>query len=217
MRRICRDGSAKFAKDDERLKPFIQSVVPFMRDLLSSNERIVIEGTQGFGLSVLHTPYYPYAPSRDTTAAGFISEAGLSPMDVDDIVLVIRAFPIRVGGNSGHLSNEIDWSTVSSESNNASEIVEHTSVTNTIRRVARFDPSIVCSAIMVNRPNRIILNHLDYIDADCVALNSLTDKAMCFLEEVEITIKQRISYYGFNKRCIEKNIQLFSIGAENGK
>jgi len=62
---------------------------------------VIIEGTQGFGLSLLHAADYPYVTSRDTTAAAFVSEAGLSPLDVDDIVLVLRAFPIRVGGNSG--------------------------------------------------------------------------------------------------------------------
>ena len=78
-----------------------RSARPFLRAALNRKERVIIEGTQGFGLSVLHSPYYPKATSRDTTAAGFVSEAGLSPLDVDDIVLVIRAFPIRVPGNSG--------------------------------------------------------------------------------------------------------------------
>ena len=87
-----------------------------MREHLEAGQRIIIEGTQGFGLSLLHSKYYPFVTSRDTTAAAFVSEAGLSPLDVDDIVLVLRAFPIRVGGNSGPLPNEIDWDTVTSES-----------------------------------------------------------------------------------------------------
>ena len=197
LRRISRDGSAKFAKDDERIKQFIQPVVPFMWDLLSSGERIVIEGTQGFGLSVFHTPYYPYATSRDTTAAAFVSEAGLSPLDVDDIVMVIRAFPIRVGGNSGPLPKEIDWATITAESNNDSEIVEYTSVTKTIRRVARFDPEIVNAAIMVNQPTRIAINHLDYVDSESSILNKYTDIIEKFIEKIECLIKRKIDYVGF--------------------
>jgi len=162
-RRIGRDGTARLAKDDGRLKQFVQPVVPYMRDLLSKGERIIIEGTQGFGLSLLHSPYYPYATSRDTSAAAFVSEAGLSPLDVDDIVLVIRTYPIRVGGNSGPLPNEIDWSTVSLDSKSGKNLCEFTSVTKTIRRIARFDPEIVTNAILVNQPTRIILNHLDYL------------------------------------------------------
>lgn len=30
-------------------------------------------------------------------------------LDVDEIIMVIRAFPIRVEGNSGALENEINW------------------------------------------------------------------------------------------------------------
>jgi adenylosuccinate synthase len=197
LRRISRDGSANFAKDDERIKQFIQPVVPLMRDLLSAGERIVIEGTQGFGLSVLHTPYYPYATSRDTTAAAFVSEAGLSPLDVDDIVMVIRAFPIRVGGNSGPLPKEIDWATITAESNNDPEIVEHTSVTKTIRRVARFDPAIVHAAIMTNQPSRIVLNHLDYVDSQGAILNKYTDKLEAFVDKIQFMIKRKIDYLGF--------------------
>lgn len=218
LSRISRDGSAKLAKYDDRLKPFIRPVMPVMRDVLSDGGRIIIEGTQGFGLSVLHTPYYPYATSRDTSAAAFVSEAGLSPMDVDDIVLVIRAFPIRVAGNSGNLPNEIDWEIITTESNNPGEIIEYTSVTKTIRRVARFDPEIVNAAIMTNQPTRIVLNHLDYIDAKCAALNRLTDRTVQFVEKIESLIKHKVDYLGFGPSCIEKsNIQLFSIEAAYGR
>jgi len=202
LSRIRRDGSAMLARDDERLRPFIQQTVPLLRDVLSAGERIIIEGTQGFGLSVLHTPYYPYATSRDTTAAGFVSEAGLSPLDVDDIVLVIRSYPIRVGGNSGYLPNEIDWQTVNAESNNHAEVIEHTSVTKTIRRVARFDPDIVRMAIMANQPTRIILNHLDYIDFQCSVSNTLSNKSLKFVDDIECLIKRRIDSMGFGPASI---------------
>ena len=99
--RIARDGLAVLAKEVGALLPYTQPFVAgILRSLLDSGERVVVEGTQGFGLSVWHSPHYPFATSRDTTASGFASEVGLSPRDIDDIVLVIRALPIRVGGNS---------------------------------------------------------------------------------------------------------------------
>jgi len=201
-RRISRDGSAKLAKNDERLKPFTRPIIPLMRNVLSGGGRIIIEGTQGFGLSILHSPYYPCATSRDTTAAGFVSEAGLSPLDVDDIVLVIRAFPIRVGGNSGYLPNEISWEAVDAESNNQRKVLEHTSVTKTIRRVARFDPEIVNMAIMANQPTRIVLNHLDYIDVQCSVSNALTNKSSKVIDEIEYLIKRKIDHLGFGPSSI---------------
>jgi adenylosuccinate synthase len=163
-----------------------------MRSHLAARHRIIIEGTQGFGLSLLHSTEYPYVTSRDTTAATFVSEAGLSPLDVDQIVLVLRAFPIRVSGNSGPLPNEIDWQIVSLESGSSVPIVEFTSVTKSIRRVAHFHPDVVRQAIMVNRPTHIVLNHLDYIDNSCCTLNSLSAKAFRFVEEVESAIDTQI-------------------------
>ena len=196
-RRIDRDRSVCLAKNDERLREFVKPAVSFMRSHLEAQHRIIIEGTQGFGLSLLHSSEYPYVTSRDTTAAAFVSEAGLSPLDVDQIVMVLRAFPIRVSGNSGPLPNEIDWQTVSLESGSSVPLLEHTSVTKSIRRVARFHPDVVRQAIMVNRPTHIVLNHLDYIDKSCCTLNALSAKALCFVEEVELFIDAPIDYCGF--------------------
>jgi adenylosuccinate synthase len=213
-RRVRREPSTLFAKDEKRLEQFIKPVVPFLRENLNVGKRIIIEGTQGFGLSLLHSRYYPYVTSRDTTAAAFVSEAGLSPLDVDDIVLVLRAFPIRVGGNSGPLPNEIDWDAVTGGSGNQMPILEHTSVTKTVRRVGQFDPGIVCQAIMVDQPTRIVLNHLDYVDINCMYKQVLTEKATAFVKVVESFIERKVDYFGFGPNILipnKKNIRRIKI------
>lgn len=207
-RRINRSFSVQLAKDEYRLSKYIKSVVPFMRKQLVAGKRIVIEGTQGFGLSLLHSTDYPYVTSRDTTAAAFVAEAGLSPLDVDDIVLVLRTFPIRVSGNSGPLPDETDWSTISIESSSASQISEYTSVTRHLRRVARFHPKVVQEAIAANTPTRIVLNHIDYIDNLCKDLNVLTEKSRSFVEKVETLIGAPITYLGFGPSSLTINSQM---------
>jgi len=197
-KRTQRKGELRLAKDDKRLAPYIQPAVPFMRARLSKRERIIIEGTQGFGLSLLHSQHYPFTTSRDTTAAGFLSEAGLGPLDVDDVVMVLRAFPIRVPGNSGPLSGEIDWDVVTKESGKESNLVELTSVTRTVRRVARFESDIVRQAIAVNNPSRIVLNHVDYVDANCAITNSLSEYANQFVREIESKIGRELDYVGLS-------------------
>lgn len=194
--RINRLGNVKLAQDEKSLNSFIKPVTPFLRDQLNKNERIIIEGTQGFGLSVLHSRDYPYVTSRDTTAAGFVAEAGLSPLDVDDIVLVIRAFPIRVAGNSGPLPNEFSWEELTDESGAELPLIEYTSVTRAKRRVARFDPEIVKQAIMYNYPTRIVLNHLDYIDVRNPDSLNQNSKSFSFLRRLEGEIGHRIAYAG---------------------
>lgn len=76
--RAMRFGTVRFAGDEEVLKPFVRPAVRFLRERLDKKERVLIEGTQGFGLSVLHSPHYPFATCRDTTAAGSWPKRGLA-------------------------------------------------------------------------------------------------------------------------------------------
>lgn len=196
LRRIERLGKARMVSAEESLRPFVRPAVPFLRERLIRNQRVIIEGTQGFGLSVYHSPHYPFATSRDTTAAGFVAEAGLSPVDVDDITMVIRAFPIRVSGNSGPLVNETTWSDITKHSGGSDHLVEFTSVTRRVRRVARFDAEIVKRAILHNSPTRIVLNHVDYLDAKCAREGHLTPKASSFVETTQGLIERTIDLVG---------------------
>lgn len=186
----------QLAGDLPMLAPYLEDTKDYMRTLLSRGEHIVVEGTQGYGLSNYHAPAYPYATSRDTTAAGFLAETGLSPFDVEHIVMVIRAFPIRVAGSSGPLEDEIDWDTVSVESGASDSFEERTTVTDKVRRVARFSPGIVRRAIMANRPDVLVLNHVDYIDASNKNADTLTACQRFFLRDVENKIGRKVDYCG---------------------
>lgn len=165
-RRLARrEGDTILAGAHQGLANYLGDTTSMMRRLLRDGRRIVIEGSQGFGLSLLHGPEYPKATSRDATAATFVGEAGLSPLDVDDVTLVIRSFPIRVAGNSGHLEGETSWAYIADRARLPSDYVELTTSTRKVRRVGHFDPAIVRQAIDVNNPSRIVLNHMDYVDA----------------------------------------------------
>ncbi|MCK4817632.1 adenylosuccinate synthetase, partial [bacterium] len=148
-------------------------------------------------------PYYPFVTSRETTAAAFLAETGLSPIDVDDVVLTIRAFPIRVVRNSGPLVDEIDWKTVTADGKHSQPIEERTSVTKHLRRVAIFNPKIVQMAIEVNRPTRIVLNHIDYI---CSPNVGNRDQIIHdFVNRIETAIRRNIEYLGFGPNLLERN------------
>jgi len=199
-RRIGRAALESLAYGCDRLRPFVGDAVAEARTLAAGGGRVVVEGTQGFGLSLLHSPHYPYVTSRDTSAAAALAEAGLSPLDVDDVTLVLRSFPIRVAGASGPFdAEEIDWETIAREGGLTEPPRELTSVTRRLRRVARFDPGIVRKAIEVNNPSRIVLNHLDHVDARC-ASGRITDRARDFVERTEAEIGRRIDLLGFGPR-----------------
>lgn len=197
VNRIKRDGTVRFAKDIELLSKYLTDTKKYLRNKLDKGCSIVVEGTQGFGLSVLHSEEYPYVTARDTTAAGVLSEIGLSPFDVAHIILVIRAYPIRVAGNSGKLKNEVDWEFVTSNSGSSEKIEEFTSVTKRVRRVAEFAPEIAKRAISVNDPDIIVMNHLDYIDSTASG-GELSQKALSFVEGVEYSIGHHIDLFGIN-------------------
>lgn len=123
----------------------------------------VIEGTQGYGLG-LHAGHYPYCTSSNARAIDFCAMAGVTPWDLPDIYdsfrvwVVIRPNPIRVAGNSGALAGETSWEDLNLEA-------ERTTVTQKIRRVGAFDPSIVNQAIYANgyRVVRIALAMADQV------------------------------------------------------
>ncbi len=210
-------GTARFplqsiqAEEVSELQEYLKDTGSEVRRLLDAGKRVVVEGTQGFGLSLLQGGFWPKATSRDTTAAAFLAEAGLSPLDVDDVTLVIRCHPIRVAGNSGPLLDQISWEQVAAEAGITEDIRELTTVTGRLRRVGRFDPEIVRRAIQANQPTRIVLNHLDYVDAK-VRDRSFTTKAQAFVEMVEQGIGRRVDWLGIGPGHIVDR-QLESVAA----
>jgi adenylosuccinate synthase len=188
------------ARTDGWLRPFVCHVAEEVNAAASLGKKILIEGTQGFGLSVFHSSEFPKATSRDTTAAGFLSEVGVSPLLVSEIVMVLRTFPIRVAGiQAGTLKNETTWEALERESKYPHSIAEFTSVTKKLRRVARFDWELASEAVRYNRPTRLAINGLDYLDFDnyrVTSVSKLSGKAMSFLNDVASRLLVPIGYYG---------------------
>ena len=196
-RRTMRRSSVTFAGNTAVLRGFVRSDLHrILADALARQARLLVEGTQGFGLSILHGGYYPYATSRDTTAAGAVSEAGLSPRDVDCVALTLRAFPIRVGGHSGPLPLETTWEKISDASGVNEDLTEYATVTGRPRRVARFHEDIVIRAISVNRPDLLFLNHVDYFDYTIHEQANLTERAAKEVYSLECRVGQEIDHVG---------------------
>ncbi|MFI4977488.1 MAG: adenylosuccinate synthetase [Solirubrobacterales bacterium] len=201
-KRMARRGQHDLASSVPALAPYIGDASSVLREILLGDGEVIVEGTQGFGLSALHSPHFPYVTTRDTTAAGALSEAGLSPLDVEDVVLVLRSFPIRVAGNSGDFgAEEMSWETLGAEGGHTKDLREYTSVTQRVRRVARFDPKIVRRAIIVNKPSLIVLNHVDYLDATA-SDTILTKKCRQFVDCVSHQIGQPVDLVGLSPKTL---------------
>ena len=197
-RRALREPDFCLAENHPALSPFVTSVRDELSEAVRLDHSIVVEGTQGFGLSLYHAEKWPYRTSRDTTAHSFLGEVGLGARDYD-VVMAIRTYPIRVAGKSGPLPDEITWEDVRLESGYPYLIAEFTTTTKRLRRVARFDWSVVDQAVAANSPTQIALHGADYIDYanhTVTDWNRLTPNLHEFVERLERRYDTRIAFIG---------------------
>ena len=147
---------------------------------------VLIEGTQGSALSLLHS-YWPYCTSIDTNVAGIISEVGIAPSRVTNVLMVVRTYPIRVAGNSGPMKGEITWEELSKRVGR-DMVPEKTTVTKKIRRIAEWDDELFAQSCLLNAPTEIALTFADYIDPEIYGAVSVGEleqsyKLMKFLRD----------------------------------
>jgi adenylosuccinate synthase len=196
-RRILNRGkSVKLVRDVPALEPYRRSAVDVLEAAYAAGHHIMLEGTQGTMLSLYHGEY-PFVTSRDTTAAGCLAEAGISPRRVRKIVLVCRTYPIRVGdppggtGTSGHMSQPLSWQTIADRSGlsvGGLRKVERGTVSGKRRRVAEFDWVLLRKAAQLNGPTDVALTFADYLhkdNRDARRLDQLHHDTIRFIEEVE--------------------------------
>jgi adenylosuccinate synthase len=186
--KILREPSLKLARQIQGIRKYIVDVAAEVNQAYDDSKNIVIEGTQGFGLSLHHSLQFPFVTSRDTSASNFLSEAGLSPRCAGQIIMVVRTHPIRVPGHSGPLEKETSWKAVSMFSGSRTELNEFTSVTKRLRRVGLFESEPVKRAVMVNRPTALALQGLDYLsfeDRGKRKYRALSQKSKRFIADLE--------------------------------
>jgi adenylosuccinate synthase len=194
-RRVLREPGLRLAEQESTLAPYLDDVSWRVNELIAEQHPVIVEGTQGFGLSLFHGTF-PFVTGRDTTAAGFLAEAGISPMAVSDVVLVLRTYPIRVAGNSGPL-DEISWEEVVRRSGYPVALAEYTTVTGRLRRVGEFDWNLAEKAVTVNRPTALALHGVDYLDHSDLGATQwhrLGRRPRSFIDQLEQRLGVRVRY-----------------------
>lgn len=159
------------------LEPLVVSTQEY-NNAVDSADRVLIEGAQGFSLSI-NQGMYPYTTSRDCTVTQVLSDCaipfGRGTWRNHMVVYgVCRTYPIRVAnrfdadgkqiGTSGphyHDQREITWAEV-----NGGMEPELTTVTKLPRRVFTFSMEQVRQAIRANGCDKIFLNFLNYMNKE---------------------------------------------------
>jgi len=209
------NGAITLAKGHPALKPMVGSVIDRLERAYATGKRIFLEGTQGSGLS-LHHGAFPYVTSRDTNVAGCLSEAGISPMRVRKVLMVLRPYPIRVGNpeepgkTSGPLKNEIGGKLIAERAALDAEKLlssEVTSRTKRPRRFGEFDWTLFRRSCALNAPTDIAFTFADYIsikNRDAYRFEQLTPETIRFVEELERVAQAPVSLINtkFDQRSV---------------
>ncbi|KUH34342.1 adenylosuccinate synthetase [Thermococcus celericrescens] len=171
---------ARLAKEVSELEPYLTDVAAEVNDALDEGKLVLVEGTQGFGLS-LYYGTYPYVTSKDTTASAIASDVGIGPTRVDDVIVVFKSFPTRVG--EGPFPTEM-----SQEEAEKLGLVEYGTVTGRRRRVGWFDFEFARYSAKLNGATMLALTMLDKYDKDAFGVtdyDKLPRRAREFVEEIE--------------------------------
>jgi adenylosuccinate synthase len=93
------------------LAPFVTDTTQLVHRYLAEGKSILLEGAQATMLDI-DFGTYPYVTSSSPTAGGACQGSGVSPLDVDEIVGVVKAYTSRVGTGPfpTELTDEVgDW------------------------------------------------------------------------------------------------------------
>lgn len=172
--------TARQAKDLPELSRYLTDVPMELNTAIKRGENVLLEGTQGFGIS-LYYGTYPFVTSKDTSASQIAADNGVGPTRIDDVVVVFKAYPTRVG--EGPFSTEMDRSV-----SDRLGIQEFGTVTHRQRRIGQWDGDMARYSAMINGCTQVAITGIDRVDKDCFGVTEyekLSRKAREFLKMAE--------------------------------
>jgi adenylosuccinate synthase len=190
--------TAKLAKDIPELQPYLTDVAAEANTAIDAGKKVLLEGTQGFMLSLFYGTY-PYVTGRDTSASAICSEAGVGPTKVDNVLLVFKSFMTRVG--AGPLPGEI-----TKEEAVKLGWFEIAAGTGRERRSAPFNFEIAKKAVMINGATQAALTKLDVIYPRCKGARTYDDlplEAKEFVKEIERQIDVPVVLIGTGPEALD--------------
>jgi adenylosuccinate synthase len=176
------------AKDVPELAEYLLDVPKAIDDELKQGRTVLLEGTQGFGIS-LYYGTYPFVTSKDTSASQIAADNGVGPTRIDDVIVVFKAYPTRVG--EGPFSTEM-----TSEKSDSMGIQEFGTVTHRKRRIGGWDGDMARYSAMINGCTQAAITGIDHVDKTCFGVTEyekLTKKAKNFLKIAEDNIGSPIT------------------------
>ena len=141
----------------ERLRDHLDDTTWLVQGALARGEHVLLEGAQGTLLDLDHGSY-PFVTSSNAVAGGACTGGGIGPLQVDEVIGVVKAYSTRVG--SGPYPTEL---TDETGQGIAARGHEYGTVTGRPRRVGWFDAVPLRYAVAVNSVRAIMLNKIDIL------------------------------------------------------
>lgn len=165
------------------LGPYVVTTEQYRRELKDS-EYVLVEGAQGYGLSMYHG-FYPYTTSRDVSLWQILADSGIQAADVLDKYKVCkvralgtcRTYPIRVANRFDTEGTQVGYSgpcyddqeEISFE--DIGQKTELTTVTKLPRRIFTFSGKQIEEAIRHNGVYEVFLNFVNYVQTETELLD----------------------------------------------
>ena len=185
-RRVSR--TATLAEEVGYLKPFVENI-PELANKLASKGNIILESSQGFGLSNFFGSGR-YVTSVDVTTGSVLAGVGADWRKIKRVVLVVKALPTREG--TGPMGNVEEFTV---EEMLEKGIVEYSSICDpqtgkpNIRRKAKgIDWDILKRASDINGATEIALTFAEHYDksvTDVTKWSDLTPKVLNLIKKIE--------------------------------
>ncbi len=142
----------------ERLRPYVTDTTYLINQMIRDGKKVLFEGAQGTMLDLDHGTY-PFLTSSSATAGGVCTGLGVSPMRIDGVVGIAKAYATRVGG--GPFATEVEG-----EAGDALRKAGHEfgTVTGRPRRCGWFDLPLMNYAQAVNHLSTLVVTKLDVLD-----------------------------------------------------
>ena len=177
---VCTYGEWEIIKD----MIVVADTMHIINNEIDHGKNVLVEGSQGCDLDINYGLPYPHTTSRQCHAGQLIADCGISPKLLDEIIMIMRPYPIRISNttnltdengdtlvtSSGDYSGseEITWDIIKERCGAPDDVEfgEMTTVTKKPRRVFEMNWDRFDYVCRLNRPTQIALNFAQYMHSN---------------------------------------------------
>jgi adenylosuccinate synthase len=203
----------KLAQEIPELSSYLIDVPLEVNTAISAGKKVIIEASQGFGLSLFYGTY-PFVTSKDTSASMAACDIGVGPTRIKEVIVVYKAYTTRVGaGPMEHFVDEQNikdypiWQEILKEAKAkghtgtvnealAKHLGEKGTVTGRARRVGDFDYELAKYSAMINGATQLCITCLDKMFPECKDVTSydkLSARAKEHISRIEKSIGVKVT------------------------